>query len=429
MNRRRVTKWYFTLLFFAFALLVLYFLLFTAGIRREISASVTQNAIATTKMELAAQITPLRNNFHLLYQLAKADLFRDFDMQDYNRILIPFLNNLPQLHAISIADSTGFMYYLQKSDSAFTLRLRSAPGYAGEVEFALDRDGMRQSRRTLRSDDKVNRRSWYIGARDSVAFGEIYTSPVYRFLASGEYGLTLSAAWGDNTGKTAVLAFAIRLDDLLTFVRQLAVGDSGQAFLLTAKRTPLAVSGNDTLYRNTLHAAITNWQAHDFHEGMPFSFFSSGRLWWADFRSLQQRSGFIGIILPENEISDDVAARNWRWLGALLAIFILLALTGLWLLRRLPEKSTETPLLLLSIDEFSSAFSAVGFDTYVNSFGPADISVFGATGILGSYSLSHDPTMVGFLGITSNDPITSIRWTTTNGRTIGTGVDNIGSAQ
>jgi hypothetical protein len=75
--------------------------------------------------------------------------------------------------------------------------------------------------------------------------------------------------------------------------------------------------------------------------------------------------------------------------------------------------------------DFGAPSTAVGFDTYLNEFGPAFVQVFGSGGFLDSFILFHDPLLVGFLGITSTEAITSIEWTTVNGRTINTGIDNI----
>lgn len=69
--------------------------------------------------------------------------------------------------------------------------------------------------------------------------------------------------------------------------------------------------------------------------------------------------------------------------------------------------------------------TALGFDTYLNGYGPATIRVFGADGQLGEFTLLHDATQVGFFGVTSCDPITMIRWTTINGRVRNTGIDNV----
>ena len=69
--------------------------------------------------------------------------------------------------------------------------------------------------------------------------------------------------------------------------------------------------------------------------------------------------------------------------------------------------------------------TAIGFDTYLNASGPATIEVHGSGGLLGTYSLDHDPTQVGFFGTTANEPIYKIRWTTTGGETVNTGIDNV----
>lgn len=73
-----------------------------------------------------------------------------------------------------------------------------------------------------------------------------------------------------------------------------------------------------------------------------------------------------------------------------------------------------------------SPVTAIGFDTYLNRYGPATIKVFGAGDAeLGTFILSQVPTIVGFFGVTSSDPITKIQWTTTGGETINTGIDNV----
>ena len=70
--------------------------------------------------------------------------------------------------------------------------------------------------------------------------------------------------------------------------------------------------------------------------------------------------------------------------------------------------------------------SAIGFDTYLNKYGPATIQVFGASGSLGSFTLNQDPTTIGFWGVTSDaEAIIGVRWTTVLGGQINTGIDNV----
>lgn len=75
--------------------------------------------------------------------------------------------------------------------------------------------------------------------------------------------------------------------------------------------------------------------------------------------------------------------------------------------------------------EFGIPKPVVGFNTYLNQFGPATIQIFGSDGLLDTYILEQDSTIVGFFGVVASEPITSIRWTTVNGRKINTGIDNI----
>lgn len=75
--------------------------------------------------------------------------------------------------------------------------------------------------------------------------------------------------------------------------------------------------------------------------------------------------------------------------------------------------------------EFGTPTTALGFNTYLNGYGPATIQIFGSEGLLDSFVLQHDPTQVGFLGVLAEENIISIRWTSTHGRSINTGIDNI----
>ena len=75
--------------------------------------------------------------------------------------------------------------------------------------------------------------------------------------------------------------------------------------------------------------------------------------------------------------------------------------------------------------QLSSPSTAVGFDTYLNGYGPAAVEVHGSGGLLGTYTLSHDPATIGFFGATAGEPIYKIRWTTVGGQTVNTGIDNI----
>jgi hypothetical protein len=73
---------------------------------------------------------------------------------------------------------------------------------------------------------------------------------------------------------------------------------------------------------------------------------------------------------------------------------------------------------------FDAAVTAVGFDTYLNQYGPVTIQIHNSEGWT-STILSHAYTEVGFFGVTSNSSIDRIRWTAIGGQTVNTGIDNV----
>ncbi len=71
------------------------------------------------------------------------------------------------------------------------------------------------------------------------------------------------------------------------------------------------------------------------------------------------------------------------------------------------------------------SFTAVGFDTYLNSYGPVTIEVHTHQGWTTTTLPNDNYTAIGFFGVTSTIPITYIRWTAVDGQIQNTGIDNV----
>jgi hypothetical protein len=68
--------------------------------------------------------------------------------------------------------------------------------------------------------------------------------------------------------------------------------------------------------------------------------------------------------------------------------------------------------------------TAMGFDTYVNGKGDVTITIVNADGPT-STTYNHNKLNVGFFGVASSSPISSIQWTAIGGEFINTGIDNL----
>jgi hypothetical protein len=91
--------------------------------------------------------------------------------------------------------------------------------------------------------------------------------------------------------------------------------------------------------------------------------------------------------------------------------------------------TTTTSILTANGDEdilmtFTMTPLAVGFDFYFNGLGPVTLTVTN-TAYTSTFTYGADLDSKGYYGIVSTDPILSIRFTSTDGGRLNTGVDNI----
>jgi hypothetical protein len=92
--------------------------------------------------------------------------------------------------------------------------------------------------------------------------------------------------------------------------------------------------------------------------------------------------------------------------------------------------TTTTSILAANGDEdilmeFSMTTFAVGFDVYFNGLGPVTTLVYSGSTLLLTLVDARGLDNLGYYGFVSSDPITSIRFTSTLGGRLNTGVDNI----
>ena len=94
------------------------------------------------------------------------------------------------------------------------------------------------------------------------------------------------------------------------------------------------------------------------------------------------------------------------------------------------SQSVPTSVLAGNGDEsfrvaFNVARTAVGFDVYLNGLGAAQVRVYGGSDLLGSYDFNPAENDLTYLGFTSTTPIDAFEFTSTDGRILNTGIDNI----
>ena len=92
--------------------------------------------------------------------------------------------------------------------------------------------------------------------------------------------------------------------------------------------------------------------------------------------------------------------------------------------------TTTSSILTANGDEdftltLSTPYTAIGFDVYFNGLGPVTVSLYGDSGLLDSFVDARDLDTMEYYGFVSDELITSLRFASTLGGQLNTGIDNL----
>jgi hypothetical protein len=257
-------------------------------------------------------------------------------------LLFPFFNKLTILSGISIADT---------ADNGF---------------FLLPDGSMRQPMEE--GQYKSSERPWFAPALNEDG---CYWTPVYRFHTLGKMGITASVAWsGGGVGEQTVGAFDILIDDFFTEVQTMAPTPGGRAFVLMPDGK-LFVPGSEAeqaefrsidLVADELSRRVLSiwkdeeiWQDQDaWHDGelKVLKTRMDGTAWWCGFMPLEnsRRMAWMGVMVPQSDIEDDIALRRSLWISSGVGAFLLFSVPyGILSRRKLRNLAPEAEIDVDSI--------------------------------------------------------------------------------
>ncbi len=237
-----------------------------------------------------------------------------------NNYFIPTLKNIPQIHALIIANSSGQEYYLQRVGKGWQSRSRDPSRWQGKVLRHSWHDGGPVGEGDFsESDYDPQQRPWFKGALSSAGGEEIFWTSPYRFFSNGQIGVTASLRIpGLEAGLSteSVVAFDVLLCDLLAWTSELELGAEGRAFMISETGQVLGLSQGqcresggalpdvETLADEGFGPALAKWQRASTKAEQVFSFRTAGKPWWAGFAVLEigDRHLWLAVVLPEKDI-------------------------------------------------------------------------------------------------------------------------------
>ena len=153
---------------------------------------------------------------------------------EFNRLMIPVLQQHSIISSIHLAGDEGREILLLKTPEGWKNRLTDIPKQGKQQHWLTWKDALtRQGEEWKEQDYDPRKRPWFSGAM-ATPENQIHWTAPYVFQSTKDPGITASVRWTDKrTGKQLVVAFDVLLTDISRFTTQLAYGEHGQVALLT----------------------------------------------------------------------------------------------------------------------------------------------------------------------------------------------------
>ena len=285
------------------------------------------------RIEFNGFVEPVVTNLKIAREWGREHGFELEKRELINSYFMPILKNIPQISALIIANSAGQSYYLRHRDNGWQSRSSDPAAWPGRVLWTEWSEGQAAADGKFADNDyDARKRPWFKGVMAVENDEDIYWTAPYRFSCDGQIGITASLRWsnkgttvaqndsaGSNPGSgddKCVVAFDIKLCDLLNWLAELDLGADGQAFMLSEEGRVFGSSQSDcrNLHDNlqTLEfsikekfsSAFAKWEKSSEKTEQIFSFRAAGMSWWAGFASLKigDRHLWMAVVVPGKDI-------------------------------------------------------------------------------------------------------------------------------
>jgi len=285
------------------------------------------------------------------------------DWPTLNTLLMPVLSHSVEVSSVLFATEEGTEWLLLKrSDGSWTNRLTDPGEWPGQVRWQ-DWQTLHQTpfTRMETRDYSPLQRPWFTGAM-ATPEGVIHWTAPYRFLTTGDPGISASMRWRDQQGRTLVLAFDVMLTDLSRFTSGIHFASKGRTLVMTDEGLLLGVPGEDRFQSGSgireavllpagdvltgpLLDGLTSWKAEGMLDHQTHRYRSEGELWFRHFSAFDagDQRLWIGVFAPESAFIP--GAQYHR--QVLLVILALVLLISLIVIRQMAARFAA-PLQLLA---------------------------------------------------------------------------------
>jgi signal transduction histidine kinase/ActR/RegA family two-component response regulator len=277
------------------------------------------------------------------------------DVHRLNGFFVSLFGQSAGVTSVVIAEDTGHeVLILSLLDGGWRNRITNPDAWGMQSRFMTwNADDKLVASDQVAVDYDARKRPWFTASMARPE-SDFYWTPPYKFISTGELGMSVVVRWHAPDGHGYAMATDIRLLDLTRFTQAISVGKTGVAAILTDDGRVVAVPHCSTyttpemtktallqplasLKLDPLNSAFVRWQAGGKPSFTPLSFESGGDDWLTSFEPIHlgEQVFWIATLAPSSDFRSLNGADIGIGLAVVLGSILVAALGAVWLARRL----------------------------------------------------------------------------------------------
>ena len=325
---------------------------------KTMSRTLLSLTINRTETQVKHFVAPVQHGLNLIAQWAADLRFDPATGRGAEELLLPYLQQYPQLSSAILVGPLGRMIMIFKDQGDWHLRLTDPGDGSGEARVRAVTGTSNTDWQIQKYAIDLSTRPWFSGVQ-AFAPGELFWTEAYRLFQTGIPGITASQRIIDNNGQPWVLAFDVLLEDISEFTRQIKFGYQG--FLLITDGNSQTIGLPDAPQFASASARERAYLKHPSQIGFPLAvdavkaflpradggpvlepvrFYSDGLAWWAQAKWIPigpQRQLFAAVAIPEQELLGALNQVRILILSVTFLVALLAVVRGIILARRYSE--------------------------------------------------------------------------------------------
>lgn len=262
---------------------------FTIQAQKDVSEAIIERSTQAAMSEFQAVGSTLSGSVRIARQWAQSGMLSLEDPESMNHLLFPLIREEQPVFGISIADTDGRSYYINREGSQIRTRFTSVENGVRQETIRFWNQDVSSEPSTAPSKYDPRGRPWFFPALGS---DDVHWTDAYIFYTEKTVGVTASSSVsiGDTDDYQLVVAFDLSLQEVYNRIHELQPSPNSQVVILRRDEAvyspgidagPEFLSIEDTT-NELIRKAHSAWSRDPLDE-RSFQLSHENQRWWCGF--------------------------------------------------------------------------------------------------------------------------------------------------